>query len=252
MPKSPPKYFNRDLSWIEFNARVLEEGRRPDLPPLERLKFMAIVAANFDEFFMVRVGGLQMLADEGVTRKDPSGLTPAEQIKAIGERVRKMVEMQYECYQKDLEEKLAKEKLRRVLIAELADNQLHHIEYVFDNQVFPVLSPIAVTPPVPLPLLQSKALHICVRLKGDAALDDIERCLMRGRGERMEPETRRVSRIALERSRRLAAVRESAAIALAACRSDRARRLAWRALSDPHPPVASAARSALTRLGQAG
>src|SRR5512137_158187 len=88
--KSPELYINRELSWLEFNDRVLQEGLHDDLPLLERLKFLAIVSSNLDEFFMVRVAGLIQQRAAG-RRRDPSGLTPAQQLEAIGRRAHRMV-----------------------------------------------------------------------------------------------------------------------------------------------------------------
>jgi polyphosphate kinase len=88
MPR--PRYINRELSWLEFNQRVLDEARDDSVPLLERLKFLAITASNLDEFFMVRVGGLQMLARQGSARTDPSGMTPDEQLQAISSRTHQM------------------------------------------------------------------------------------------------------------------------------------------------------------------
>src|SRR5688500_13132489 len=93
----PKKFLNRELSWLEFNQRVLDEARDDSLPLLERLKFLAITCTNLDEFFMVRVGGLHALLDQGLTSPGPSGMTPLEQLEAVGRRVRQMVKDQYAC-----------------------------------------------------------------------------------------------------------------------------------------------------------
>jgi polyphosphate kinase len=101
-------YFSRDLSWIEFNARVLEEGRRTDLPSLDRLRFLAIVSANFDEFFMVRVAALKR-AVRANAGPDSSGLGPAQQLKAASARIRDIVALQYDCLMREVFPTLAKE-----------------------------------------------------------------------------------------------------------------------------------------------
>src|SRR5262245_35686823 len=109
----PPKFFNRELSWLEFNQRVLEEGRDESLPLLERLKFLAITASNLDEFFMVRVGGLRLLVEKGITTPDPAGMTPADQLAEISTRAHQMVAQQQACFA-ELEQKLAEAGIRRV------------------------------------------------------------------------------------------------------------------------------------------
>src|SRR5687767_7262278 len=97
MPE-PARFFNRELSWLEFNQRVLDEALDDSLPLLERLKFLAITASNLDEFFMVRVGGLRVLVEQGVTKPDSAGMTPAEQLAAIRERTRQMALAQQACF----------------------------------------------------------------------------------------------------------------------------------------------------------
>src|SRR3989440_7873783 len=92
------KFFNRELSWLEFNQRVLDEARDESLPLLERLKFLSITASNLDEFFMVRVGGLRVLVEQGITTPDAAGLTPAEQLAAISKRAHEMVDEQQACF----------------------------------------------------------------------------------------------------------------------------------------------------------
>ena len=85
-PAPTPKFLNRELSWLEFNQRVLDEATDESLPLLERLKFLAITSSNLDEFFMVRVGGLQMLRERRGTKRDPAGMTPTQQLKAVSQR----------------------------------------------------------------------------------------------------------------------------------------------------------------------
>ncbi len=157
-------FTNRELSWLEFNEKLLDQVRDTSLPLLERLKYLAISSSNLDEFFMVRVGGLQILALEKIQHADPSGLTPDQQLNAISDRVHEMVKQQYDCYNNHLETELEGAKIRRVKPADLTSEQHRYVETVFQNDIFPLLSPIAVTPPVNFPLLLNKALHIAVRL----------------------------------------------------------------------------------------
>ena len=95
MTESVSKYLNRELSWLEFNQRVLAEAQDVSVPLLERLKFLAITSSNLDEFFMVRVGSLQMLLAQGITKPDPAGMTPEQQLQAIGTRTHQMADEQY-------------------------------------------------------------------------------------------------------------------------------------------------------------
>ncbi|MBN1672731.1 MAG: polyphosphate kinase 1 [Kiritimatiellae bacterium] len=165
-------FLNRELSWLEFNHRVLEQALDRDVPLLERLKFLAITASNLDEFFMVRVGGLQMLVDEGVMKADPARMTPAEQLTAIGARVQQMVDAQYRGWHEGIEPLLAQAGIRRVRPRELTEEQARHVEYVFENEVYPVLSPIAVTDPARIPLVVNLLLNLAVRLRPETGADD--------------------------------------------------------------------------------
>ncbi|HUE73886.1 MAG TPA: polyphosphate kinase 1 [Pirellulaceae bacterium] len=161
----PPKFLSRELSWLEFNQRVLDEAGDDSLPALERLKFLAITATNLDEFFMVRVGGLQALLDQGLTSPDPSGLTPAEQLAAVGKRVRQLVKDQYACFLSQIEPQLAEAGIKRLRPAELSDRQTRAIEHVFDSEIFSVLTPMAIRGPEDFPLLVNLTLNVCVQLK---------------------------------------------------------------------------------------
>src|SRR5687768_3425114 len=106
-------YINRELSWLEFNQRVLDEARDVEIPLLERLKFLAITASNLDEFFMVRVGGLQLMVEAGKLSPDPAGLSPEEQLKAVSERSHAMLRDQYACFE-EIEGKLVEAGIRRL------------------------------------------------------------------------------------------------------------------------------------------
>jgi polyphosphate kinase len=163
------RYFNRELSWLEFNQRVLNEADDPSIPLLERLKFLAITASNLDEFTAVRVGSLMLLVGEGTTRPDPSGLTPREQLKLLRDRMREFTSRQYRCFLNDLEPALAKAGLRRLVASDLSEKQAKVVEQLFDRELFPVFSPIAVGPDTPFPLLANQTLNVCVRLSPDDA-----------------------------------------------------------------------------------
>ncbi|MBN1269645.1 MAG: polyphosphate kinase 1, partial [Kiritimatiellae bacterium] len=165
MAKKPSRFINRELSWLEFNQRVIEEARDTAIPLLERLKFLAITASNLDEFFMVRVGGLQALAKEGLAQRDAAGLTPQQQIEAIGERVRTMVNDQYACYLNELEPALASAGITRVRADQLSEQQTLHLERLFKDELSVVVTPMAIPTPDRFPLLVNLSLNIAVRLK---------------------------------------------------------------------------------------
>lgn len=143
---SLPRFFNREISWLAFNRRVLDEGRDAGLPLLERLKFLAITASNLDEFYMVRVGGLKMLVAERVRRCDLSGLTPRQQLNLVMREIRRLAIDQYALY-RELIPKLAEHGLRILDRAEaLSPEQLAWAVREFDDVIFPLLSPVALSP----------------------------------------------------------------------------------------------------------
>ena len=165
MAKTSPKYINRELSWLEFNQRVLDEALDETTPLLERSKFLAISGSNLDEFFMVSVGGLQQLGEQGSGKRDPAGMTPAEQLEAIAERTQRMTADQYACFLNDVEPQLANEGVRRIRAEEATDSQIKSLEQVFEKEIFSVLTPMAVTGVDDFPLLVGRPLGVCIRLE---------------------------------------------------------------------------------------
>jgi polyphosphate kinase len=157
------EFINRELSWLEFNDRVLQCAQDASIPLLERLKFLAITGSNLDEFFMVRVGGLQLLSKKNNSKKDPAGMRPSEQLDAIFKRSTRMAEDQYTCFS-ELEKKLAFSGIVHVLPHELSGEQSRHAEYVFENEIAPVLSPMTIAGSDHAPLLANRMLYIAVRL----------------------------------------------------------------------------------------
>ncbi|WP_294228175.1 polyphosphate kinase 1 [Prosthecobacter sp.] len=147
---TPPKlrfteehFFNRELSWLAFNSRVLDEAARTTLPVLERVKFLAITASNLDEFFMVRVGGLQLLREQGIRARDSAGLTPSQQWDQIHQHAATYVARQYEILGQ-LVPLLIENGIRRLPGADLTPAQRTHLREYFDEHIFPVLSPVVV------------------------------------------------------------------------------------------------------------
>lgn len=167
VPEQEPRYFNRELSWLEFNQRVLDEARDRKIPLLERMKFLAITASNLDEFFMVRVGGLQILLDGGITRPDPAGLSPAAQLEKIRVRARRMIEEQYRCFMSEIEPGLAERGIQRVRPDQMNERQSQVAAQVFLNDIYPILSPMATTSREDFPRLINHTLNVCVRLAPD-------------------------------------------------------------------------------------
>lgn len=164
MALNPEHFFNRELSWLEFNDRVLGEARDASLPLLERLKFLAITSSNLDEFFKVRVGGLRMLASRGVTKPDPSGLTPAEQLDQIGIRTQQMIQEQMTCFLKEVEPGLNEAGLSRRTRNDLSEKQLRFVKELFRGEIQAVLSPMKVDLEAEFPALVQESLSLCVRL----------------------------------------------------------------------------------------
>ena len=163
--------FNRELSWLEFNRRVLEEALDEAQPLLERLKFLAIFSTNLDEFFMIRVSGLKEELEDEVIEPSPDGLTPAEQLKAISERLRPMLSAQLKCLQRDVLPALKAYGIEINHYDELAEDERHALNLYFIEHVFPVLTPQAVDPAHPFPYVSSLSLNLAIMLNAGAAED---------------------------------------------------------------------------------
>ena len=138
-------YINRELSWLEFNQRVLNEARRNDLPLMERLKFLSIAFSNLDEFFMVRVGGLEILRSARKRKPDPAGLTPSQQITLVRQRVKIMLGEIEDCFYKELMPELNNEGISRVSIDQLNSTQIDHVAEYFVESIMPLLTPIVLS-----------------------------------------------------------------------------------------------------------
>lgn len=160
-------YNNRELSWLDFNHRVLDEAFRKDNPILERVKFLAISASNLDEFFMVRVAGLMEQVSSNYKKKDPAGLTPKQQLLKINEKVRDFLNKQYQCFKKSIKPTLAQKNISFLEIKDLDSTQKKFVDGYFNKIIFPVLTPLAVDQSRPFPLLANKSLNLAVRLFKD-------------------------------------------------------------------------------------
>ncbi|MCL2217455.1 MAG: polyphosphate kinase 1 [Defluviitaleaceae bacterium] len=162
--QDPNLYINRELSWLEFNERVLEEAWDKSNPLMERLKFLAISASNLDEFFMVRVSSL--LHSENLS-PDASGLTPAAQLAAISRRVHEMVTRQYSCFTRSLLPAMEKENIRFLSYKKLSENQKDHVDSYFRDVLYQVLTPMAIDQSRPFPALTNRTVNIFIELAAD-------------------------------------------------------------------------------------
>lgn len=170
-PYSKPEYFyNRELSWLLFNRRVLEEAKDSSLPLFDRLKFLSITSSNLDEFFMIRVASLKDMVQVKYNKKDISGMTPAEQLAAINERTHLFVKDQYDIFNRSLIPALEKEGVHVLSHYEnLSEKQSKYVDRYFTDEVYPVLTPMAVDSSRPFPLIRNKTLNIgaILRMKKD-------------------------------------------------------------------------------------
>lgn len=164
-------YLNRELSWIEFNARVLAEAENESVPILERLKFHAIAASNLDEFFMVRVAGLKQQLTGEVGDIAPDGMTPAEQLAAISQRVHELIAQQSTALYNNLFPKLAEVGILILKPGELSPEQRAQLDSYFQSDVFPILTPIAIDPGHPFPRVRNKSLNLGVMFEREGEVE---------------------------------------------------------------------------------
>ncbi|HTN69667.1 MAG TPA: polyphosphate kinase 1 [Methylomirabilota bacterium] len=162
-------YINRELSWLEFNRRVLHEAQDESVPLLERVKFLAIFSSNLDEFFMVRVAGLKRRIQAGDWEVDPDGLTPAETLTAIARRVHELVEEQHHCFLHSVLPQLTAEGVCLVRPDEMSGEQERFLEAFFERTLYPIVTPLAIDPGHPFPYIANRSLCLVVSLKSPMA-----------------------------------------------------------------------------------
>lgn len=158
----PQYYFNRELSWIEFNRRVLHESLDDRNPLLERLKFSAIFGSNLDEFFMVRVAALRKQVEAGVAKRPPDGRSPQQQLVEIAEHLRPIVAEQHQHYVKVLRPLMAQHGIYLLDYVDLNQEQRSYLHELFESEIFPVLTPLAVDPGHPFPHISNLSLNLAV------------------------------------------------------------------------------------------
>lgn len=160
--KDPQYYFSRELSWLEFNYRVLHEALDNRTPLLERLKFTAIFCSNLDEYFMVRIAALKQQVEAGVSILTPDGRTPSEQLIDISHRLRPLVKQQDHLFEYTLKEQLINEGIYLINYVDLNQEQRNYLHQYFEEHIFPVLTPLAVDPSHPFPYISNLSLNLAV------------------------------------------------------------------------------------------
>ncbi len=165
MPAASVRFINRELSWLEFDARVLALAEDPSRPLLERARFLAIYTQNLDEFFQVRVAGLEEQVEAGVTVVTPDAMGPAEQLEAIRERLSELQARAEEVLSIDLLPALEKERIRLVRWEQLGEEDRAFLRRRFQEQIFPVLTPLSVDPAHPFPYISSLSLNVAATVR---------------------------------------------------------------------------------------
>ena len=172
---NPSYYTNRELSWLMFNRRVLSEAKDVKLPLFERLKFLSITASNLDEFFMVRVASLKDMVNAKYNKPDIAGMKPKEQLEALNKATHALVKEQYQVYNKQLLPGLSEAGVRIVERHEdLTDKQAAYVDRYFSDNVYPVLTPMAVDSSRPFPLVRNKTLNLGALVKKKQGKSEVE------------------------------------------------------------------------------
>ena len=173
--RNPKYYTNRELSWILFDHRVLNEARDKSIPLFERLKFLSITASNLDEFFMIRVASLQDMVNAKYTKPDIAGLTPTEQLKLLDTAIHELVELQYSTYNRSLVPQLRQNGLQIIRQhEELTQEEAAYVDNYFEENVYPVLTPMAVDSSRPFPLIRNKTLNIAALVRKKDGKEELE------------------------------------------------------------------------------
>lgn len=171
--QDPQYYLSRELSWLEFNRRVLAEATDPQNPLLERLKFLAIFSSNLDEFFMVRVAGIKRQIEAQVNKVTADGRTPQQQLNAIHERLLPMVTEQHQYFEQQIRPELAQNGIHLLSYIDLNQEQRTYLKNYFDEGIFPVLTPLAIDRSHPFPYLSNLSLNLAVVLRNPETKEEL-------------------------------------------------------------------------------
>ena len=163
---------DRELSWLSFNQRVLELAEDVSLPLLERVRFLGIFSSNLDEFFMVRVATLKTKIDSGITSRNSAGFTPHELLKEISEKTRTLIDRQYACLHESILPALSTEGIALVSWEEMDLQEREYATGLFNERIFPVLTPLAVDPSHPFPYISGLSLNLAVIVKNKTTAEE--------------------------------------------------------------------------------
>ena len=159
------RYFNRELSWLAFNERVLDQAFSDQYPLLERTRFLSFVSSNLDQFYEIRVAGLMQKVDAGISRKSLDGSLPESLLNEVRQKAHAMSQREYECWREHLQPELAKEGITFKRIEKLSKEEFLWLRAYFRREVYPVLTPLAIDPTHPFPLIANKSLNLLVALR---------------------------------------------------------------------------------------
>lgn len=160
-----PRYFNRELSWLAFNERVLDQAFSPKYPLLERTRFLSFVSSNLDQFYEIRVAGLMQKVDAGITRRSLDGTLPQNLLNEVRERAHLMSQREYDCWRNHLLPELTRNSIRFKQIDKLTKDEFLWVRAYFRREVYPVLTPLAIDPTHPFPLILNKSLNLFIALR---------------------------------------------------------------------------------------
>ena len=166
------RFTDRELSWLDFNQRVLEMAEDKDIPLLERIRFLAIFTSNLDEFFMVRVASLKRKIEAGVGNVNSAGFVPREQMKVLLKRTHELVERQSKCFHNDLIPELSKIGVNFLAWDELTESEMVYLQDLFTSKIYPVLTPLGVDPAHPFPHISGLSLNIGIQLRNPDSLEE--------------------------------------------------------------------------------
>jgi polyphosphate kinase len=164
-------YQDRELTWLDFDTRVLELTEDPTIPLLERVRFLAIFSSNLDEFFMVRVASLKAKIERGVTAPNSAGYTPKQLLKIVLERTQELVRIQAERFRDVIVPELAKHGIEFLKIDQLSQEERDHLKDYYNKRIFPVLTPLVVDPSHPFPYISGLSLSIGINIESTEDYD---------------------------------------------------------------------------------